>query len=211
MKFVETIKNKFKKPEPVPEKQPLTLAAAKLSVNKFKRSTGSIIGELQRKVKEKVQSAADKKMNGMDAAADIRMIARLKNKINSMERAVDHLDMILNDFESAEFERRFVESFGNIMNDLKNYSFNSEALNDMTTRIEDHAMQIAENQERMQNFMDNVDSIFEYSDSRSGIQLNDIESNIDAIITRAIEDEQFSATNTSVAEVARSVADKIKI
>lgn len=211
MKIVEMIKNKIKKPEPVPEKQPLTLTGARLSVNRFKRTTGGIVNEMERKMKERIQSAAKKKMNGINATSDIRMIAHYKNKINSMERAVNHLETVLDNFECGECERRFMESFGNILNDFKNYSFDSEALSDMTARIEDHAMQIAENQERMQIFMDNVDSIFEYTDSQGGVQLNDVENNIDAIITRAIEDAQFSTTDTSAEDVARSVADKIKI
>jgi hypothetical protein len=211
MKIVDKIKGIFKKEEPTPEKKPVTLSSMKLAFNKFKRRADECVKKYEGKMTDKIQVATQRKMNGMDASADIKMIAHWKKRINAVETRVNLFERKIEMAEDLEFQREFMTALGEMTEVFKDMAFDTEEFNEISEKILDQTERIADEQKKIDRFMEDVDSVFDYADSIDGAKLSGVESDIDSIISQAILDAQLSATDTSVEDVARSVVDKIKV
>ena len=211
MKFIDKIKEVFKKEEPKPEKKPISLTSMKLAFSKFKRRADECVSKYENKMEEKIQVATQRKMNGQDASLDIKMIAHWKKRINAVEKRVNLFERKLELAEDLELQKDFIGALGEMTEVFKDMAFDTDEFNEISDKILEQSERIAEEQKKIDRFMEDADSVLDYADSVDGSDLNGIESNIDSIITRAIEDAQFSAEEMSAADVARSVVDKIKV
>lgn len=211
MKFIDKIKEVFKKEEPTPEKKPVSLASMKLAFAKFKRRADECVSKYESKMAEKIQVATQRKMNGQDASTDIKMIAHWKKRINAVEKRVNLFERKLDMAEDLEFQKEFIGALGEMTEVFKDMAFDTDEFNEISDKILEQSERIAEEQKKIDRFMEDADSVLDYADSIDGSNLSGVENDIDSIITRAIEDAQFSADEVSVADVARSVVDKIKV
>jgi hypothetical protein len=211
MKFIDKIKEVFKKEEPKPEKKPISLTSMKLAFSKFKRRADECVSKYENKMEEKIQVATQRKMNGQDASLDIKMIAHWKKRTNAVEKRVNLFERKLELAEDLELQKDFIGALGEMSEVFKDMAFDTDEFNEISDKILEQSERIAEEQKKIDRFMEDADSVLDYADSVEGSDLSGIESNIDSIITRAIEDAQFSAEEMSAADVARSVVDKIKV
>jgi hypothetical protein len=113
--------------------------------------------------------------------------------------------------EDLEFQRDFMTALGEMTEVFKDMAFDTEEFDEISGKILDQTERIAEEQKKIDRFMEDVDSVFDYADSIDGAKLSGVENDIDSIINQAILDAQLSTDGASAEEVARSVADKIKI
>ena len=211
MKFIDKIKEVFKKEEPKPEKKPISLTSMKLAFSKFKRRADECVSKYEKNMADKTLVATQRKMNGQDASLDIKMIAHWKKRINAVEKRVNLFERKLELAEDLELQKDFIGALGEMTEVFKDMAFDTDEFNEISDKILEQSERIAEEQKKIDRFMEDADSVLDYADSVDGSELSGIESNIDSIITRAIEDAQFSAEEMSAADVARSVVDKIKV
>lgn len=211
MKFIDKVKELFKKEEPTPEKKPVSLSSMKLAFNKFKRRADECVKKYESKMTEKIQVATQRKMNGMDASSDIKMIAHWKKRVNAVETRVNLFERKIEMAEDLEFQREFMTALGEMTEVFKDMAFETEEFDEISGKILDQTERIAEEQKKIDRFMEDVDSVFDYADSIDGAKLSGVENDIDSIIDQAIFDARLSTEDASAEEVARSVADKIKV
>lgn len=207
------IKNIFKKKAveaPVEEKK-VSLTEMKVRYNLFSNKMDGFISGYKSLIDKKVKQATALKLKGMNASAEIKEIARLQSKITGIERRKSIFERQLDNVEEINMQKEFLAALKDMTSILGGATLDAEEIAEVNDDIIEQTLKMTEQQKRIESKMDELDAAMDSFDSLNGNQFSEVESNINALIERTIQDAQLSAENSSADEIARSVINKMKI
>ena len=210
MGFLDKIFKKKVVEQPV-EKKPISITEMKVKYNVFSSKVDGSIGKYKSLIDKKIKQATALKLKGMNASMEIKEIARLQSKIVGLERRKSIFERQIDNVEEIEMQREFLAAMKDMTGILSGASLDAEEIASVNDEIINQTLRMTEQQRQIEGKMDELDAALDSFDALGGAQFSEVESSIDALIERTIQDAQLSADGASADQIARSVIHKLKI
>ena len=210
MGFLDKIFKKKVVEQPV-EKKPISITEMKVKYNVFSSKVDGYIGKYKSLIDKKIKQATALKLKGMNASMEIKEIARLQSKIVGLERRKSIFERQIDNVEEIEMQREFLAAMKDMTGILSGASLDAEEIASVNDEIINQTLRMTEQQRQIEGKMDELDAALDSFDALGGAQFSEVESSIDALIERTIQDAQLSADGASADQIARSVIHKLKI
>lgn len=202
----------FKKKEPVvEEKKPVSITQMKIKYGMFSKKADEIIKKHNAMIAKKLETATEKKMKGFNATAEIKAIARYQSQIAFYEKRKYMLESLIDSVEEAELQKEFLHALGDMVSIFSAASVDMDEFSKINDQIVEETLKLGDQQRVLDGKMDELDAAIDSYDNINGSDLSNVESSINAIIDRTIQDAQLSTGSASAQEVARSVKSKLNI
>lgn len=207
--------NKKKKEEPVQEKKEISVSEMKIKYKMFDAKVKDYIKKHQAIVDKHIQKATEMKLKGLDASTEIRRIASFQAKINTAERRRAMLEMQVENYETMQIDKEFLNTISDMVSMLSAFDVDSSEIEAVSKNVMDANLKLAAQQEMLNTKMEEINGAFDSMDALSGMDgYENAENSINAIIDQTISDARFSnaaAEAPTAQEIARSVSDKLKV
>ena len=204
-----------KKVEPVQEKKEISVSEMKIKYKLFDAKVKDYIKKHQAIVDKHIQRATELKLKGLDASSEIRTITVFQSKINTAEKRRAMLELQVEQYETMQFDKEFLNTISDMVEVLASFDVDSNEIDAVSKSVIDTNLKLAQQQEKLNTKMDEINSAFDSMDSLSGMDgYENAEKSINAIIDQVISDARLSneaTSDVSAQEIAQSISDKLKV
>lgn len=202
---------KNKKAEVAVQPKPVSITEMKIKYNMFSNKVNGYLNKYQSLVDKKIKQATALKLKGLNASVEIKEIARLQSKMIGLERRKSIFERQIDNYEEIEMQKEFLAALKDMTGILSGATIDTEEISKVNDDIIDQTLRMTEQQRQIEHRMDELDAALDSFDALSGTQFNDVETNINSLIERTIQDAQLSTDGASAEEIANAVIGKLKI